>query len=315
MPLPGRVLGTREQEEDEMLKVKIAWSRASRRGWLLSGAAAIAAAGAAGAASFGDWGPAMNAERLRGSSNMVNTSANDGCPILDPGTNDLYMASNRPGGQGGLDIWIAKWNGAGWGTPVNAGPGVNTRADEFCPDPATGGRLFFVRRLTAKNTDIYVAQRLASGSFTAPQRLSNAVNSAAEEWSPSFFTAGSRQYLYFSSTREGRQRIYYSVNFGPASLAPGGVNSSAADARPNVRQDGLEIGWDSTRFGTLGGPDIWSATRSSLDEPWGTAVHLGNGINSAAGESRASLSFDGHRLMFGTTRAGEGSSDIWTATR
>ena len=41
-----------------------------------------------------------------------------------------------------------------------------------------------------------------------------------------------------------------------------------------------------------------------------------NGINSAGNESRASLSWDGTRLMFGTTRAGgEGSADIWTATR
>ena len=72
----------------------------------------------------------------------------------------------------------------------------------------------------------------------------------------SYFHAGGRDFLYFSSTREGRQRVYYSVNFGPAQLAPGGVNSSAADARPNVRQDGLEIVWDFTRFGMLGGPDI-----------------------------------------------------------
>ena len=301
-----------------MRKVKMGWRTPSGRRWLLSGAMALAAAGTAGAVGFGDWGPAMNAERLPRSSSQLNTAANDGCPILDPGTNDLYMASNRPGGRGKLDIWIARWNGAGWNTPVNAGPGVNTAADEFCPDPAPGNRLFFVRRLTATNTDIYVTRRLASGFFTAAQslaRASNGINSAAEEWSPSFFTAGGLEFLYFSSTREGRQRIYYSVNYGPAQLAPGGVNSSAADARPNVRQDGLEIVWDSTRFGTLGGPDIWSATRSSISEPGGTAVHLGHGLNSPAGESRASLSYDGHRLMFGTTRPGEGSSDIWTATR
>ena len=294
------------------------WSTPSRRRWLMCGTIAVAAAGTAAAADFGSWGAAMNAERLPRSSSMLNTASNDGCPILDPGTNDLYLASNRRGGKGGLDIWIAHWNGAGWNVPVNAGPGVNTAADEFCPDPVPGSRLFFVRRLSATNTDIYVTKRLANGFFTAPQALprgSNAINSAAEEWSPSYFTAGGREWLYFSSTREGRQRIYFSVGFGPTQLAAGGVNSTAADARPNVRQDGLEIVWDSTRFGTLGATDIWTATRSSLDEPWGTAVHLENGINSAAGESRASLSFDGHRLMFGTTRPGEGSADIWTATR
>lgn len=294
------------------------WRTPSRRRWLMCGTVALAVASAAGAADFGSWGAAINAEQLPRSSSMLNTASNDGCPILDPETNDLYMASNRRGGKGGLDIWIARWNGAGWNVPINAGPGVNTAADEFCPDPVPGSRFFFVRRLSATNTDIYVARRVASGRFTTPQALprgSDAINSDAEEWSPSYFTAGGHEWIYFSSTREGRQRIYFSVDFGPAQLAAGGVNSTAADARPNVRQDGLEIVWDSTRFGTLGATDIWTATRSSLDEPWGTAVHLENGINSAAGESRASLSFDGHRLMFGTTRPGEGSADIWTATR
>lgn len=299
-----------------MRGVETRWLPMSKRRLLLCGAFAVALAGAAGAARLGEWGPAMNAEQLERSSSNLNTAYNDGCPILDPVTNDLFMASNRPGGRGGLDIWIAPFNGRGWGTPVNAGPTINTAADEFCPDPVPGA-LFFVRRLSATNTDIFVSKRGSSG-ITKPARLPTgnyAVNSTAEEWSPSYFAAGGHDYLYFSSTREGRQRIYFSVDFGPAQLAPGGVNSSAADARPNVRQDGLEIVWDSTRFGTLGATDIWTSTRPSVDSPWDTAVHLENGINSAAGESRASLSGDGKRLMFGTTRPGEGSADIWTSTR
>lgn len=302
---------------------EIWWRPSLRRGWLLSGAVALAAAGGASAAHFGDWGDAASAESLPSSSDMVNTAANDGCPILDPYDNSLYMASNRPGGQGGLDIWIAPWTGNGWGTPVNAGTNINTAADEFCPNPVRGNQFFFVRGVAAGgNTDIYVSKHLPNSGFGPAHPLptgDDAINSSAQEWSPSWFEApDGRQFLYFSSTREGRQRIYYSVNFGPAQLAPGGVNSvSDQDARPNVRHDGLEIVWDSTRYGTLGATDIWTATRSSVDAPWGTAVHLGGNINSAAGESRASLSWDGRRLMFGTTRTpeSEGSADIWTATR
>ena len=295
------------------------WWRPSGRAWLLCGLAALAASGAAQAKDYGNWGTPVSAESLPTSSGSLNTTFNDGCPILNPYDNSLYMASNRPGGFGGLDIWIAPWTGNGWGTPVNAGPVINTAADEFCPDPVRGNQFFFVRRLSPTNTDIYVSKHLPNKGFQAPQRLAtgdNAINSPAEEWSPSWFEAGGHEYLYFSSTREGRQRIYLSVDYGPAQLAPGGVNSSAADARPNVRHDGLEIVWDSTRTGTLGGPDIWTATRSSVDQPWGTAVHLENGINSAGNETRASISWDGSRLMFGTTRVGvEGSADIWTSTR
>lgn len=201
------------------------------------------------------------------------------------------------------------------GSAGQFGARVNTAADEFCPSPARGNRLFFVRRLSATDSDIYLVRNGPKGLGT-PESVGPGVNSSAEEWSPSFFeTASGSEVLYFSSTREGRQRIYYSVNFGPASLASGGVNSSAADARPNVRHDGLEIVWDSTRFGTLGGPDIFTATKDSTDDPWGQAVHLDAPINSPATESRASLSWDGTRLMFGSTRPGEGSADVYTSTR
>jgi hypothetical protein len=236
---------------------------------------------------------------------------------LSPYDDALYIASNRPGGQGGLDIWRAPRSGDGWGAPVNLGPKVNTSADEFCPSPARGNRLFFVRRLSASNTDIYVIKSGPNGLGTA-QSVGAGVNGSAEEWSPSWFeTASGNEVLYFSSTREGRQRIYYSVDWGPAQLASGGVNSSAADARPNVRHDGLEIVWDSTRTGSLSGsPDIWTSRRSSTDEPWEPAEHLGTPINSDATESRASLSWDGTELLFGSTRAGgEGSADVYRSTR
>ena len=292
------------------------YSRLSSSAGMMLGAALLMASTAATAQHFGPWSDPVNAESLSGSSSSLNTPSNDGCPILSPYDDALYIASNRPGGYGGLDIWRAERSGEGWGTPVNLGPEVNTAADEFCPSPARGNKLFFVRRLSSTNTDVYVVRNGPKGLGT-PESVGPGVNSSAEEWSPSYFTTSNGdEVLYFSSTREGRQRIYYSVNFGPASLAPGGVNSSAADARPNVRHDGLEIVWDSTRFGTLGGPDIFTATRSSTDEPWGTAVHLDAPINSPATESRASLSWDGTMMVFGSTRpGGEGSADVYLSTR
>lgn len=69
-------------------------------------------------------------------------------------------------------------------------------------------------------------------------------------------TAGSH-----GSSVELRFDVQNSVNWGPAQLASGGVNSSAADARPNVQHDGLEIVWDSTRTGSLNG----SPDKSAID--------------------------------------------------
>lgn len=287
------------------------------------GSLVLGLAVAASAANFGEWGAPVWAESLAGSSSQLNTPSNDGCPILNPYDGSLYIASNRPGGYGNLDIWIAPRSGDGWGTPFNAGPTINTAADEFCPTPARGNRFFFVRRVAATDTDIYVVKDLPKGGFQQPQRLPKGpglINSDAEEWSPSWFEApDGREFLYFASTRVAHpaQDIYYSVNLGPANFATGGVNGSSSDNRPNVSRNGLEIVWDSNRFGGLGMTDIWTAHRNSVDEPWGTAIHLGNGINSSAVESRPSLSWDGTMLLFGSTRTppGEGSADVYVSRR
>ncbi len=55
-------------------------------------------------------------------------------------------AFSRPGGLGGIDIWVAlrPSTETGFGDPVNLGAPVNSTADDFCPAPVRGKGLFFV---------------------------------------------------------------------------------------------------------------------------------------------------------------------------
>ena len=104
-------------------------------------------------------------------------------------------------------------------------------------------------------------------------------------------------------------------SFGAPVLVPG-LNTAANDLRPNLRRDGLEIFFDSNRSGGIGGIDLWTATRASTSDPWSAPVNLGADVNSTANDLRASLSWDGKTLYFGSTRAGgEGSQDIYLTTR
>lgn len=268
---------------------------------------------------FGPWKPPVSAEQ--GSNSELNTASNDGCPILSPDGLSLFMATNRPGGLGGQDIWVAKRKSvtAPWGAPVNLGAPVNSAADDFCPDPVIGKGLFFVSKRTEPNGDIYFTRQNWKGEWQEPIHLGPNINSADQEWSPSFFIDDrGRAILYFGSTRPGGpglQDIYYSVNFGPAQLAPGELNTPYNDARPNVRSDGNEIVFDSDRPGTLGGPDIYTASRKSDSKPWPAATQLID-LSSAAPDTRASLSWDGSMMVFGSARAGgEGMADIYVTTR
>lgn len=63
-------------------------------------------------------------------------------------------------------------------------------------------------------------------------------------------------------------------------------------------------------------PDIWTALRESADDDRPEPAHLDAPVNSTASETRASLSWDGKTMVFGSTRpGGEGSNDIYVTTR
>jgi hypothetical protein len=290
----------------------------------------------AGAKELSDWSPAINLSDLAGTSPDLNTAALEGCPIESPDALELYLASNRPGGLGGIDIWVARraTPHAPWGAPENLGAPINSEYDDFCPSPMRGNRFFFVSNRPSecgdepgRGADIYVAKHHPGRGFDAPQNVGCHVNSAAVEASPYFLQAtdGPGE-LYFSSNRPGPltgSNLYVSAmepggSFEPPQLVPG-VNSPYDDARPNLRRDGLELVFDSTRPGGEGGADVYLATRSSRHGPWTAPENLGPDVNSPANDTRPSLSWDGLRLYLGSNRAGSAgdppSADVHVATR
>jgi len=179
-----------------------------------------------------------------------------------------------------------------WGPPVSmesipgTSPEFNTPSNDGCPIQSPDGLSFYMasnRPGGFGEGDIYVT-RFTEGAWEDPQNLGCSVNSDRGEASPSIFIGEDREpVLYFSSNRAGGfdpvdlptpdSDIYFSRAFGPAQLVPG-LNTSADDSRPNVRFDGREIVFDSNRPGTLGGPDIFSASRSRVTDSWSAPVHL-----------------------------------------
>jgi Tol biopolymer transport system component len=297
---------------------------------LLVAAMLLSLATAAVARSWTDWSPVTHLEDLGAHPNL-NTPALEGCPIESPDGLELFLASNRDGGAGGLDIWVARRGSTAepWGEPDNLGPPINSPDDDFCPSPMGGNRFFFVSTRPgpcgeARGADIYVSRRHPSGTFDTPNNVGCDVNSSGTEASPALVEqepGGSA--LYFSSDRPselGGSNLYVSRfhagRFQPASLVPG-VNSTASDARPNVGRDGRELVFDSNRSGGQGGFDVYVSRRHDVASPWSSPVNLGAAVNSAANETRPSLSADGTRLYVGSNRdrSEAGSSDLYVAER
>ena len=289
-------------------------------------------AATAAAAAPADWGDAQKIDEIDGNSAALNTPALDGCPILSPDGRNLFMASNRAGGHGGLDIWVAHRDSTDepFGAPVALPEPVNSASDDFCPTPLRGGRLLFVSRRTGAEAcgmgDIYATRLSPVHGWREPRHLTCSPagpNSALDEQGPSYVEVGDGAQLYFSrssTTPPVAGDIYVSENdgggFGPAAPVDE-LNTADNELQPNVRKDGREIVFSSNHGypGAQGAQDIYAATRASVDDPWSTPVNLGIAVNSAAAETRPSLSWDAHTLLFGRAPGPEGMADIFASTR
>ena len=87
----------------------------------------------------GSWGPATAIPEL-------NSTANDDRPSIRHDGLEIFFHSNRAGGLGSTDLWVATRDtvDAPWSTPVNLGATVNTSAGDIQPYlSADGETLFF----------------------------------------------------------------------------------------------------------------------------------------------------------------------------
>ncbi|MBL7112336.1 MAG: PD40 domain-containing protein [Bacteroidales bacterium] len=62
---------------------------------------------------------------------VLSSPSNDKCPSIS--NNVLVFTSDRPGGQGGYDLWYSVREGSGWSEPENFGKQINTEYDEYRP--------------------------------------------------------------------------------------------------------------------------------------------------------------------------------------
>jgi Tol biopolymer transport system component len=265
----------------------------------------------------------------------VNSTSNEFTPTLSRDGLSLFFVSNRPGGFGGNDIWIAQRpsTDADWGTPQNLGPNINTPFTEGAPSLSIDGhQLYFHSNRPGGfgGMDVYVARRHNKRDdfgWRPAENLGSGVNAGGNETQPVHFEddASGAITLYFVSDQSGGMGstdIYASTlqpdeTFGPVVLVAE-LSSGFDDIAPKVRRDGLEMFFSSSRPPNLGVfRDIWVSTRPSTADPWGTPVHLGAIVNNGFEDGVGCLSFDGTELYFnGSGRTGHlGGGDLYVSRR
>jgi len=133
--------------------------------------------------------------------------------ISDDGTT-LIFASDRPGGFGGLDLYISKLNAEGeWGTPVNAGPEINTHMNEDRPFLVDNGKKLYFSSQGHYNMggyDIFTSELQSNGLWSTPENLGYPLNTPDDNIF--FCPSDNGKEGYLSLTREnegeGKEDLY-----------------------------------------------------------------------------------------------------------
>lgn len=134
---------------------------------------------------------------------VINTEAWESAPSLSPDKRDLYFSSNRPGGFGGSDIYIARRlpNGS-WSEPRNAGPEINTAGDESAPFiHADNQTLYFNSNghTGYGDNDLFVVRKKTQQEWSKAENLGYPINTIGDEGS--LVIAADGKTAYYASNR------------------------------------------------------------------------------------------------------------------
>jgi Tol biopolymer transport system component len=280
------------------------------------------------ALSGAEWSPAINMGAA------INSAANEMNAALSPDGLSLYFTSDRAGGLGITDIWIAQRDcvGCPWQTPVNPGAPINSAGQDAGPRFSNDGHLLFFQSDRAGGFglgDIYVSRRnnpnddfawdevtllggdvnTATGQENAADYLQSAEPGGGNLYFNRAILPAPPEIYYASISRDGETR-------GPAVYVSELNVVTANDQHVTIRKDARELFFSSNRAGGLGSFDIWTSTRSNPNEAWSAPSPLGSPPNTAANDQQPTLSDDGRTMVFTSNRTGgAGGNDLWMATR
>lgn len=215
----------------------------------------------------------------------INSGFWDAATSISADGRSLFFISQRPGGQGSVDIWMTAREAlsAPWTDPINVGQPVNTGYVESAPSISPDGKHLFFHD---------------ANPFGIPPR-----------------PGGLGTYDIWMASREDPSDPF---GFGSPVPLSGPVNSpDYMEAYPNISADGTSLYFMSTRpRGGGGSADIWVATRPTPEDDWGTPVALGPTVNSSSWDGFPNISANGLCLLFYSNRpGGYGGLDIWMTTR
>jgi hypothetical protein len=154
-----------------------------------------------------------------------NTASVEFDPAFSPDGRTLYFHSDRPGGQGGTDLYAVGFDPAtrGFSAPVNLGSRINSEGDEWAPLPTPWGTLIFASDGWGGEGAMDLVEADLTGAGEAgPRNLGPQVNTPQLDFDATLTLDGSS--LIFSSgtmsEEEATVRLFRSARDGDGGWTP-----------------------------------------------------------------------------------------------
>jgi hypothetical protein len=209
----------------------------------------------------------------------LNSPDDDLGPQPSADGSSLYFYSDRPGGQGGYDLWVSHRDGDEWMAPSNLGPAINTPYNEYSPALSPDD-----------STLVFASDRPRAGEEADP---------APVTWPATIREA-----------HRGHDYDLYSVSLAPDQSSGAeplvALNTPANEGTPSFSPVGDFLYFSSDRPGGMGGLDLYRSRL--LRGHFERATNLGDPINTRFNDLDPALSQAGFALMFSSDRpVGEAS--------
>ena len=130
----------------------------------------------------------------------INTRYWESHGFISEDGNQLIFASDRPGGFGGLDLYISRRVKGDWGTAVNLGPEINTQFNDDRPFLINNGKTLFFSSQGHENLggyDLFRSDFQSNNLWSKPKNLGYPINTPDDN-------------IFFMPTGDGKSG-YYSV--------------------------------------------------------------------------------------------------------
>lgn len=219
----------------------------------------------------------------------VNSDADDLGPEPSADGNTLYFYSNRDGGLGGYDLWIARRSNDRWELPTPLPSPVNSPYNDYGPALSPDGRTLY-----------FASNRPVEPNPRDPFRDSS-IDEKYDRWSATL-----REDLTVRT-----YDLYAAQVTDDGILAPTPIvtlNTPFNEGAPAVSGFGDFLYFASDRPGGRGAFDLYRSRR--IRDEFRVPDNLGDAVNTPANDLDPALGMGGYRLYFSSDRARTGGSEL-----